>query len=143
MARSGARACLPPPKHPDQGLAPSGSATRDEERTVTLRHPRYPDSSNILLVLSALDLIPRPGRPFTEDDPLLFGLHHDTARVACAIIANCCWHGYLSESKVDGTPPVTTDPDYILPGRNYYFHIPSNDDEEGVPYLIVPSFAHF
>ncbi|KAF1737590.1 hypothetical protein CRV24_003211 [Beauveria bassiana] len=133
METSGARACLLPPKHPDQGLAPSGSVTRDEERTVILRHPRYPDSSNILLVLSALDPIPRPDRPFTEDDPLLFGLHHDTARVACAIIADCCWHGYLSESKVDGAPPVTNDPDHILPGRNYYFHVPSNDDEQGVP----------
>ncbi|EJP69771.1 uncharacterized protein BBA_01736 [Beauveria bassiana ARSEF 2860] len=143
METSGARACLLPPKHPDQGLAPSGSVTRDEERTVILRHPRYPDSSNILLVLSALDPIPRPDRPFTEDDPLLFGLHHDTARVACAIIADCCWHGYLSESKVDGAPPVTNDPDHILPGRNYYFHVPSNDDEQGVPYPIVPSFAHF
>ncbi|KAM3559597.1 hypothetical protein MY1884_003359 [Beauveria asiatica] len=143
MKTSGARACLPPPKHPDQGLAPSGIAIREEERTVTLRHPRYPDSSNILLVLSALDPIPRPGRPFTEDDPLLFGLHHDTARVACAIIADCCSHGYLSESKVNGAPPVTTDPDHILPGRNYYFHIPSNDDEQSVPYPIVPSFAHF
>ncbi|KAM3516325.1 hypothetical protein MY11210_000084 [Beauveria gryllotalpidicola] len=141
---SGARACLPPPKHPDQGLAPSGTAIRDEGRAVTLRHPRYPDSNNILLVLSALDPIPRPGRIF-EDDPLLFGLHHDTARVACAIIAGCCWHGYLSESKVDGAPPVTTDPDHILPGRNYYFHIPSNvdGDEQGAPYPIVPSFAHF
>ncbi|KAM3501791.1 hypothetical protein MY10362_005280 [Beauveria mimosiformis] len=44
METSGARACLPPPKHPDQGLAPSGIAIREE---VTLRHPRYPDSSNI------------------------------------------------------------------------------------------------
>ncbi|KAM0669965.1 hypothetical protein ACQRIU_000360 [Beauveria bassiana] len=131
MARSGARACLTPPKHPDQGLAPSGSATRDEERTVTLRHPRYPDSSNILLVLSALDPIPRPGRPFTEDDPLLFGLHHDTARVACAIIANCCWHGYLSESKVDGTPPYSSRPQAVVTNKtNNPLHVLSGPHSE-------------
>ncbi|ATY63992.1 hypothetical protein A9K55_004918 [Cordyceps militaris] len=142
---SGARTCLPPPEHPDQGLARSGTATREEERAVTLRHPRYPDDSNILLVLPALDPIPRPGRVFTEDDPLSFGLHHDTARVACAIIANCRWDGYLSESKEDGAPLVTTDPDHILPGSTYYFHVPSDTDdgEQGTPYPIVPSFSHF
>ncbi|TQV92835.1 hypothetical protein IF1G_08759 [Cordyceps javanica] len=51
---SGARACLPPAAHP------SDTATRDEGRAVTLRHPRYPDDSNILLVLPALDPIHRP-----------------------------------------------------------------------------------
>ncbi|KAM3510876.1 hypothetical protein MY11210_005479 [Beauveria gryllotalpidicola] len=133
---SGARAGLPPPRHPDQGLAPSGTT---EERAVTLRHPRYPDDSNILLVLPALDPIPADG-----NSPGL-GLHHDTARVACAIIANCRWDGYLSESKVDGAPPFTTDPDHLLPGRNYYFHVPSDtsDGEQGTPYPIVPSFAYF
>ncbi|OAA36807.1 hypothetical protein ISF_09940 [Cordyceps fumosorosea ARSEF 2679] len=92
---SGARAGLPPPRHPDQGLARCGTTTRNEERAVTLRHPRYPDDSNILLVLPALD--PIPGS------------------------------------------------DHLLPGRNYYFHVPSDtgDGEQGTPYPIVPSFAHF
>ncbi|KAK8142116.1 hypothetical protein G3M48_009320 [Beauveria asiatica] len=142
---SGARAGLPPPSHPDQGLAPSGTTTRNEERAVTLRHPRYPDDSNILLVLPALDPIPGPGGFLAEGNSLGLGLHHDTARVACGIIANCRWDGYLSESRVDGAPPFTTDPDHLLPGRNYYFHVPrdTGDGEQGTPYPIVPSFAHF
>lgn len=144
---SGARAPLRLPSHLGQSLVPTGTPTNETDLRVTLRHPGYPDGSNLLLMFEALDPVTRTDQVFTEADPLQFGLHHDTARVACAIIANCRWDGYLSESRADGAPPAATDPDHILRGRNYYFHVPrhggDNDSARDAPYPIVPSFAHF
>ncbi|KAM3506114.1 hypothetical protein MY10362_002558 [Beauveria mimosiformis] len=100
MATFDLRARLPPPKHPDGGFPSSEGVTSDQRNLVTLRHPQYLDQHNILLFLPALDLHKKQG---SDKDGLAgridFGLHHETARVACAIVANCRWDGFLSEDK--------------------------------------------
>lgn len=81
---------------------------------VNLRHPGYSDNRNILMVLPALD---HPGG----------GIHHETARIACAIISNNRWDGFLSETR-DGAP-VQLGPDVILRGDNYYFKVPDGNED--------------
>ncbi|KAF5020887.1 hypothetical protein F66182_7089 [Fusarium sp. NRRL 66182] len=93
----------------------------DMSKIVWLLHPGYPDGDNTLLTLPCLDS---------------GGIHHETARIACAIYANCRWDGYLSSSK-DG-PALSAQPDDVLPFGQYYFII---KDEPQYP--VVPSFEHF
>ncbi len=78
---------------------------------VFLRHPGYGDNKDILLKLPALDA----GG----------GIHHETARIACCIVANNRWDGFLTENKA-GTQRVdaTLGPDDNLLKKDYYFHIP-------------------
>ncbi|ATY67459.1 C6 transcription factor [Cordyceps militaris] len=124
---------LPPPKHPDDGL-PTSTTSLSAHR-VFLRHPSYPEHSSTLLVLAALD-------PQKTENSIHYGLHHETARIACAIVANCRWDGFLSESNARDATPLALAPDDLLLGRNYYFHVPACDSDTG-PYPIVPSFQHF
>ncbi|KAK3319500.1 hypothetical protein B0T19DRAFT_445308 [Cercophora scortea] len=84
-------------------------------------HPGYADSENLLLILPAFDAK---------------GIHHETARIACCILANCAWHGFLSLLP-DG-PRVPAGPDDVLTAPAYYFCVP--DDPK---YAVVPSFEHF
>ncbi|KAE8372173.1 hypothetical protein BDV26DRAFT_274679 [Aspergillus bertholletiae] len=84
-------------------------------------HPGYPDHETILLILPAFDTS---------------GVHHETARIACALLANCRWDGYLS-STPSGTP-VGADRNEMLTGPIYYFCIEGETD-----YPIVPSFDNF
>ncbi|KAJ0129241.1 hypothetical protein HZ326_27659 [Fusarium oxysporum f. sp. albedinis] len=93
----------------------------DMSKIVWFLHPGYPDGDNTLLTLPCLDS---------------GGFHHETARIACAIYANCRWDGYLSSSK-DG-PALSAQPDDVLPFGQYYFII---KDEPQYP--VVPSFEHF
>ncbi|RMJ05005.1 hypothetical protein CDV36_014323 [Fusarium kuroshium] len=90
-------------------------------KLVYFLHPGYPEGNNTLLHLPCLDS---------------GGIHHETARLACAIFANCRWDGYLSSSR-DG-PAVSAHPDDVLPHGRYYFIIDGED-----PYPVVPSFQHF
>lgn len=90
---------------------------------VLLRHPGYPDSENILLDLPALD-----GN----------GIHHETARIACCILANCRWDGFLSKSRQGPPVPVPEGPQDVLLAGDYYFYVPSD-----ARYAIVPSLRHF
>lgn len=69
-------------------------------------HPGYPDSKNVLLSLPALDS---------------GGIHHETARIACAILADCNWNGFFSLTR-DG-PRLPAGPDDILTQNRYYFRI--------------------
>ncbi|PLB53784.1 hypothetical protein P170DRAFT_420594 [Aspergillus steynii IBT 23096] len=84
-------------------------------------HPGYPDNENVLLIFPALDS---------------GGIHHGTARVACAILAKCKWEGYFSTTR-DG-PRITLDMDEILTNPIYYFRIDGDAD-----YAITPSFDNF
>ncbi|KAF4986121.1 hypothetical protein FDECE_16113 [Fusarium decemcellulare] len=63
-------------------------------------------------------------------------IHHETARLACAIYAKCRWDGYPSASR-DG-PPISAEPDNILLHGQYYFVV---DGEDRCP--VVPSFQQF
>ena len=73
------------------------------------RHPGYPDHNDILLVFPALDPTALP----STTTPHSFGLHPETARLACAIAANNRWDGLLSEDKQPLAVPL--EPDAILP----------------------------
>ena len=98
------RSAYSTPHHQDSlQVRPSSLVNR-----VRLRHPGYNDSANILLTLAALD--------HPEG-----GIHHETARIACAIIANNEWGGFLTETK-SGTP-VQADANEVLRGKDYYFRI--------------------
>ncbi|KAJ4248107.1 hypothetical protein NW762_012877 [Fusarium torreyae] len=95
--------------------------TRQGPDNIFFHHPGYQDGHNLLLHLPAFDA---------------GGIHHETARVACAILSNCRFDGYLSLNK-DG-PRIPYGPDDILRDKKYYFCI--EDDKE---YPIVPSFENF
>ncbi|KAF7591070.1 hypothetical protein BBP40_002031 [Aspergillus hancockii] len=76
-------------------------------RMVLFLHPGYPDNENVLLVLPVFDT---------------GGVHHETARVACAILANCHWDGYFSTTR-NGPREGGTRRDEILTNPHYYFCI--------------------
>jgi hypothetical protein len=128
MALCNIRSAFPPPIHP-------GHTAYDQDADLMqFRHPGYPDHNNILLVFPALDPTALP----STTTPHSFGLHHETARLGCAIAANNRWDGFLSEDKQPVAVPL--EPDAILPAGTYYFHVPGPDER---PYPVVPSFAHF
>jgi len=89
-------------------------------------HPGYPDTHNILFSLSALD---GPGG----------GVHHDTARVACALLANARWDGFLFLTR-DG-PLAVAGPDDILTGPSYYFRLPDRSGKEKTAPLSCPKLS--
>lgn len=117
----------------------------DSVRNIRFLHPGYPGSDNVLLILPTLDS---------------GGVHHETARVACAILADCRWDGYFSETP-NGPQFGDTNADTILTASSYYFcvgtgepqtdeptHIPLcslliNESGSTEPYPVVPSFDHF
>ncbi|KAL6717731.1 hypothetical protein ACLMJK_003816 [Lecanora helva] len=82
-------------------------------RTIRFRHPGYPNSSNILLVLYAFD---------SPDG----GLHYGTAFLACAIVAVNAFNGYMTET-LDGDK-LEMDWDKLLIKEDYYFHVPPAGD---------------
>ena len=88
---------------------------------VNLRHRGYDDDHNVLLTLQA------------PDDPN-GGIHHETARLACCILANNRWDGYLSITQENPKPAVTEDG--ILRRKDYYFHLPDVDSVSDRPLII-------
>lgn len=78
---------------------------------VNLRHPGYPDESNIIFTTQA------------PDDPN-GGIHAETLRLAGCIIAGNRWDGYLSVTQ-DHPRPAVPDHDGVLRRKDYYFHLPS------------------
>lgn len=92
-----------------QHVVESSTASVGRGDQVTFRHPAYPSIKNILLRLAALDY---PSG----------GIHHETAPVACAIIAGNRWDGYFTED-IDGHP-VEIQSHGILQNSNYFFHVP-------------------
>jgi hypothetical protein len=78
---------------------------------VTFRHPGYPDEHNIIMVLPALD-------------DAQGGIHHETALIACAVVARNRWDGFLSEQRTGSG--VLTPRDDFLRGKDYYFRLPGD-----------------
>jgi hypothetical protein len=72
-------------------------------------HPGYEQPHNVLFTLHGFDY---------ENG----GIHHNTALVACGIIAGNQWHGYFTESR--GGPPILAARDETLRGKSYYFYLP-------------------
>ncbi|KAL1615661.1 hypothetical protein SLS56_011743 [Neofusicoccum ribis] len=115
----------PPSSRPPHAPSTNCDADRvaQRPRTVLLRHPGYPPAHNILLAL--------PG----ADGPA-GGLHHETARIACAVVAANRWDGFLAADAAGAS--LDAGPDDILAAREYYFHVP------GLPrYPVVPSFREW
>jgi hypothetical protein len=95
------------PTHQDGGK----DIADDVTCTVTFRHPGYPDEHNIIMVLPALD-------------DAQGGLHHETALIACAVVAGNRWDGFLSEQRTGSG--VLTPRDGVLRGKEYYFRLPGD-----------------
>jgi hypothetical protein len=91
----------------------------DQPDMVKFLHPAYPDGSNSIMLLPALDVVE------SLDGKRQWGIHFATALMACAIIANNKWEGYLSGDK-DGLERVDISLDEILLGRLYYFQLGSD-----------------
>ncbi|KAL8725169.1 MAG: hypothetical protein Q9166_007523 [cf. Caloplaca sp. 2 TL-2023] len=97
------------------------------DHLIEFKHPAYPDDCDTFLILYALD----------HPDG---GLHCDTAKVACGIIAGNNWHGYFTAEK--GGPPNEISGDDILPCGKWYFYIPGyRYDSIDTAYPITPHFA--
>ena len=97
-------------------------------RAVYLKHPAYGKEENLLLFLNA------------PDGPT-GGIHHDTARIACGIIAGNRWDGYFAE-KPKGAP-IAASAESVLPPGAYYFHVsPPESMSTQLPYRypVVPNF---
>ena len=80
---------------------------------IKFRHPGYPDNHNILLSLCGVD----------HPDG---GIHHETARIACAIVANNRWDGFLSEKHCG--LGINIPRNGIIRGQGYYFQVPNIND---------------
>jgi len=81
---------------------------------VIIRHPGYANEGDTLLTLPAFDR--RSG-----------GLHYDTARVACGIIAGNRWDGYFARDTEGADTDLAHTSDGILPVGVYYFHFKDRD----------------
>jgi hypothetical protein len=105
----------PVPISPSLDLQPPRPGFEAPARKTTfvdLRHPGYPgypDGRNTLLLLPAYDSN---------------GLHHVTARIACAILANNRWDGYFSLTR-DGPAIHLGDDDMLVSDTPYYFVVPT------------------
>jgi len=55
------------------------------------------------------------------------GIHHETALIACAVVAGNRWDGFLCEQRTGSR--VLTQRDGVLMGKEYYFRV--SDDAEG------------
>ena len=78
-------------------------------REISFLHPALREGQNILCTLLGFD---------SQEG----GLHHGTARIACAIIAGNRWDGYLS-LQPNGSRIPETDDDVLLSDK-YYFLVP-------------------
>ncbi|KAL9597960.1 MAG: hypothetical protein Q9219_004791 [cf. Caloplaca sp. 3 TL-2023] len=83
-------------------------------RSICFRHPAIPRAEgNLLFVLDGHD----------NADGLL---HHETAWLACAIVAGNRWDGYLATSPAG--PAIDVPKDGLLGEENYYFIVPHPDE---------------
>lgn len=88
--------CSIPPEYPSR-------------HQVTILHPAYNSPGNVLLVLSATD---HPSG----------AIHHETALVACGIVADNRWDGYFTKNK--NGPRIDLESNGLLIQGQYYFHVP-------------------
>ena len=79
------------------------------EYDICFRHPAYEDPYDIFIIL--------PGLDHPEG-----GIHHQTALLACAVIANNSFSGWLTEDR-DGKMRVNVPLDGILRAQDYYFQV--------------------
>ena len=101
------RSPYPPPSFNTELYPPHPSSD-----FITFRHPGYSDTTNVLLSFPPCDN---------------GGIHHETGRLACAIIAGNASDGFLSEDK-RGEIRVQAGPEGVLKKESYYFQIPGHPD---------------
>ncbi|KEF50890.1 uncharacterized protein A1O9_13060 [Exophiala aquamarina CBS 119918] len=108
----------PEPSHPQKLTRPT------DFEPIKVRHPCYQDDScNVLLKFWS-------------------HAHHETVRVACAIVANNAWVGYLSTDR-GGNDPIVENTESTLTRKSYYFHVAQPINGEVVDYPVVPTFEHW
>ncbi|KAI4173591.1 MAG: hypothetical protein LQ348_006533 [Seirophora lacunosa] len=78
-------------------------------RRINFLHPAYERSQNVLFHMLAFD---------SPDG----GLHHATARIACAIVAGNRWDGFFARNPTG--PAIDASDDDLLKDSEYYFIIP-------------------
>ena len=83
--------------------------SNNDRHLIKFKHPAYTDESSTFLTLSAFD----------HPDG---GLHYNTAKIACGIIAGNKWNGYFTAER--GGQPIDTKDDDIIPCGTWYFHLP-------------------
>jgi hypothetical protein len=108
------------PPHQDGGK----DIPDDVTCTVTFRHPGYSDEHNIIMVLPALD-------------DAQGGLHHETALIACAVVAGNRWDGFLSEQRTGSG--VLTPRDGVFRGKEYYFRLPGDAKGRSTQQRLYPT----
>lgn len=89
---------------------------------ISFKHPGYESRSDVLFWLPRLD-----------DG----GVHHGTALLACQIVADNAFDGYLTIDR-DGQHRVSTALDGVLRAESYWFVVPGQ--EAGDAYPVVPRF---
>ncbi|KAL7967090.1 hypothetical protein HDV63DRAFT_383706 [Trichoderma sp. SZMC 28014] len=107
------------PSRPQKDLGAKGE--------IYFSHPGYP-APNTLLTLAPTDCE-------NSNGVTVFGVHHETALLACQIIANNAFHcGYFALDSA-GLQRVDVPLHGLLTKGRYYFHIDGIDQ-----YPVVPSF---
>jgi hypothetical protein len=116
---------LPPP-------IPHTTETK-QQRTISFRHPGYPDLIGPNLV--SLDAV---------DHELGDGIDYDTALVACGIVAcnrwSQSWFGVKDSQGASVFRAVPRPHDGLLRESIYYFFVSQDKDEQ---YAVIPSFDHW
>lgn len=86
-----------------------GTISTNPYHRINFKHPSYPSEYDTFLTLPAND---HPNG----------GLHYNTAKIACGIVANNRWDGHFTVEK-NGEALIMTGDD-ILPCGSYYFVLP-------------------
>jgi hypothetical protein len=94
----------PPPQHID-----SDTSVAFPPRQIQFRHPGYDPPCDTLFTL------PGAGEGGS--------LHHETARLACALVASNRLDGFLSEDR-EGQEVLPADTEFQLVRGHYYFQVP-------------------
>lgn len=96
---------------------------------ISFRHPGYDDPEDILFTLPRLDS--------SDSQAPASGVLHGTALLACQIIANNAFDGYLTTDR-GGNQRVSVALDGVLMDDDYWFVVPDTD-----VYPVVPRFQEW
>ncbi|KAL8825180.1 MAG: hypothetical protein Q9170_007898 [Blastenia crenularia] len=120
---------LRPPQSFPEHLELVDTISIDYHHQIEFKHPAYPPATNTLLKLPALD---HPSG----------GLHYNTAKIACGIIAGNRWDGAFR--KHVSHQDLHYEDDEIMPAGVYYFFVPGfTYDSIENSYPITPKFAEW
>ncbi|CAN8106115.1 unnamed protein product [Discula destructiva] len=105
-------------------------------KSITFRHPGY-SLDNILFTLPRLDQSPQ------VEEAAAAGVHHGTALLACQIIANNAFDGFLTtDQEGKNRVPPTVPLDGVLLDDDYWFHTADRGDDTDI-YPVVPRFEEW